>query len=256
MLSDNKYTIKPALTEKFSGIIWKIEIDNLRPLIAVETRNRETRTSSISVLNFETGETAFKELSVIDSWSWNLDRLHNGVTYLHSYLSKEAPVHKGIIALNLEGNINWQAHNKTLHDISDKGLIAYDPRMQPRWLELLEEGSGKLIQSNINDYNPIARDIQVPNFISDKKVISLNLPGNIFGEVAFYHFNNKDVISYHTLNGDTYTQHLLVTEGDKIFLNENLEIGILKLNPEAFFISRSNLFCVRGEKREIVSYLV
>jgi len=255
MLSDPEY-IKPSLVKKFDGIIWKIEIDDKFPIIAIESRNAETHTTAFSAYNFQSGECLFENLVVEDSWRWSLDRVSNKIIFIHSYLSDETPEHNGIIAINDQGNIIWQQYNKALRDISDEGLVVSDPKIQGKWLELLNPTNGTSLKSFIPNYRPVTRDITIPSFIFDKNILPVPLSRAVAGEIAYLNYHNKLIFSYHIENNNTYTQKLLIYEGDKILLEDSLAINILKRNPEAFFISCSHLFCIRDEKREIVSYLV
>ncbi len=255
MLSDSKY-IKPSLNEKFEGIIWKIEIDDKFPVVAIESRQADRHNTSFSAFNFETGECLFKEITVEDSWKWSLDRVSNNLVFIHSYLSEETPEHQGIIALDQRGTIKWQQHNKALHTIAEEGLIITDPKVQGKWFDILNAENGVLLKSFASNYTPVPRDIIVPDFIYDKALLPIPLPENTIGEIAFKAHNNKIIACYHVANGNSFTQKLLISQKDELLLEDNLAHNILKRNPEAFFISHNHLFCIRDEKREIVSYLV
>ncbi len=254
-MHQDKYILKPFLKEKFNSIIWKIEIDTQNCILAIETRDVENREAYYSAFDFEKGEVLFKEVKVEDGWRWGLDRLSKGIVFLHSYVTDQSPEHKGIIALNKSGNIEWQHFNKTLHDVSNEGLIVYDPKMQPRWLELADAGTGQILKSNIKAYQVPDREILVPDAITDKQLHPL-LPDETAGPIYFISYNGKSCYAYHLRVKENFLQQLLITQDDKVLVRENLTPVIQKLNPEAFFISRNNLFCIRDEKREIVSYLV
>ncbi|WP_207420547.1 DUF4905 domain-containing protein [Desertivirga brevis] len=255
MLSGSKY-IKPSLNEKFKGIIWKIEIDDKFPVVAIESRHAETHTASFSAFNFATGECLFREITVEDSWKWSLDRVSNGRIFIHSYLAEETPEHQGIIAFTHKGTIAWQQHNKALQDIAEEGLIVTDSKIQGKWIEILDPENGATIKSFAADYKPVLRDIIVPTFIYDRMLVPISLPDNTVGEIAFKEHNNKMIACYHTANENTFTQTLRIAGPQEVLLEDNLALNILKRNPEAFFISHNHLFCIRDEKREIVSYLV
>lgn len=256
MHSDDKYTLKPFLKEKFKGIIWKVVLDEEGPIVAIETRDAENHISQYSAFNFQTGECLFKEQSVEGSWLWSLDKVHRGLVFLHSYITEQSPEHKGIIALNQNGTIEWQHYNKTLYVVSMEGLVTYDPRLQPRRLELLKPEDGTLMGSNIQEYTSYEQEIVLPDIIHHQAGLPSFLPANIEGPVWGLSINNKNCYAYHLKTGDSLTQQLIISQDDTILIQDNLEQNIQKLNPEAFFISRHTLFCIRDEKREIVSYLV
>lgn len=249
------HLLKPLLSEKFKGVIWKIELDAEHPIISVETRDAEQHITQFSSFNFSTGENLFKEISVEDSWHWGLDKVHKELTFLHSYVAEQNPEHKGIIALNKAGNIEWQQFNKSLYSITPNGLIVYDPKLQPRWYDLLNPQNGKTLQSNIKSFLELGHDITFPYPLLKEQIPSF-LPDNIIGEIYFIAYNSKQYYAFHNLEENKLCQQLIISEGDKILLKDYLAKNIQKLNPEAFFISRGSLFCIRDEKREFVSYLV
>jgi hypothetical protein len=255
MLSGSKY-IKPSLKEKFAGIIWKIEIDDKSPIVAIESRQADSHTTSFSAFNFQTGECLFREITVEDSWKWSLDRVSNGRIFIHGYLAEATPEHKGIIAFNHKGEIVWQQHNKALQDVAEEGLVATDPKIQGKWIEILNPENGATIKPFATTYTPVSRDIIVPSFIYDKMLVPISMPDNTVGEIAYHAHNNKTILCYHTTEGNIFTQTLLIASQGEVLLKDNLAQNILKRNPEAFFINNNHLFCIRDEKREIVSYLV
>ncbi|MGX5689609.1 DUF4905 domain-containing protein [Arcticibacter tournemirensis] len=256
MSSTNKYTVKLTLCEKFKGIIWKVETDYKLNIVAIETRDAESHTTAISAFDFSTGRCLFKELQVEDSWNWGLDRVTSGIIFVHGYISEKSPEHKGIIALNELGEVAWQHYNKTLYTIAEEGLIAYNPSVQPRMLELLSPQNGQMIKYGIKEYNSVHRDIIVPVVVNQDALPDKSLAENIAGPILFAQFKGKDIFSFHMVNGNTFSQKLVVYEHDNIILNEFLAINIQKFNPEAFFIEHNHLFCIRNNKQEFVSYLV
>ncbi len=256
MSSANKYTLKPSLSEKFKGIIWKIETDEKQTVVAIETRDVENHTATFSAFDFRTGECFFREISVEDSWNWGIDRVTGGLVFLHGYLMEKSPEHKGIIALNRKGEAQWQHFNKTLYTVSEEGLIAYNPSIQPRFHELLSPLNGSVQQYPVKDYKPVSRDIIIPDITDDIPLNRHLLPQNISGPVLYSMFNKKKFFSFHVKTGEGYTQKLLVYKGDTLILDEILALNIQKFNPEAFFIQHNHLFCICDNKQKFVSYLV
>lgn len=256
MSTMDKYTLKPSLSETFNSIIWKIETDATESIVAIETRNPSDRITHYSAYNYVTGECLFKEITVEDSWHWGLDKVHQGIIFLHSYVHESHPEHKGIIALNHEGNIAWQQFNKTLYDITDKGLLIYNPKIQPKTFELISVTDGSKIAAREEESIPVRRNIIVPDILSDASFLNHLLPKNFIGPVFHKKFNNKDILVYHIKTGSLFTQQLAVYQDENLILEDNLALGIQKLNPEAFFIERNQLFCIRNNKQQFVSYLV
>jgi hypothetical protein len=254
-LSD-KYTLKPSLSETFKGIIWKVETDDKNTVLAIETRSVSDRTTHFSAFNYATGQCLFKEITVEDGWFWSIGRVHDGLLFLHSYVNESNPEHKGIIAIDPSGEIAWQQFHKTLQEVCNEGLLVYNPKIQPKMLELISAGTGEPASTNVKQAAPVEKNIIVPDILSDYSNLKDLLPEDIAGPVFHTQFNKKDILVFHTRNNDLFNQQLIVYQNQVIVLEDFLARDIQKLNPEAFFIERSHLFYIRDNKQEFVSYLV
>src|SRR5690606_11169518 len=130
---------------------------------AVESRDAGSRQTAFSVFNYQTGKVLLKEIRTESDWWWSLDRLHDDILFLHGYLSDNSPEHKGISAVDVyTGSIKWQNFQLTLENISDEGLIVYNPMLQPRKLQLASPQTGKIFHS-IDTFNPLPRELVFPN---------------------------------------------------------------------------------------------
>lgn len=244
------------MSETFSGIIWKVETDDAASIVAIESRDVSNRTTGFSAFDYVSGKTLFKEIAIEDGWFWSLDRVHAGMIFLHSYLNENSPEHKGIIAINSHGDIVWQQFHKTLHDVSEQGLIVYNPKINPKLFELVSPLSGETLGGRAAEYSTIFREISVPEIISNSPELNDLLPVNIFGPVLHYKMKDIDILAYHIKIENLYTQQISLYQGKTLVLQDNLATGIQKLNPEAFFIQHNYLFYIRSSKQEFVSYLV
>src|SRR5690606_24673232 len=206
-----KYTLKPVLTEKFEGIIWKIETDAIQHQIAVETRDAGSRGVNVWVSNYRTGEVLLKEIRTESDWWWSLDRLQGGTLLLHGYLSDNSPEHKGISAIDVQtGEVKWQNFQLTLENIAEEGLIVYNPLLQPRKLQLASLQSGEIIKNHIDTYTPLSRDLTFPDIIPDKALHPRFMPENTTGPVSYLKYQEKEIWSFHTVDQQHYSQQLLV----------------------------------------------
>jgi hypothetical protein len=256
MSGANKYTLKPTLSEKFEGIIWKIETDEVNQQIAIETRLPETKIVQFSVFNYRTGYRYLKEITTENNWWWNMDRIHQNKLFLHGYISENTPEHKGISAIEIEsGEIKWQNFQLALEDISEEGLVVFNASLQPKKLQIASLESGQIIKSSASEYVPVSRTITFPDIIS-LTTIPYFLPSNIVGPVHHITHSGKNLWSFHTNNKQLFSQHLVISENGIVLLSDILASDIQKLNPEAFFIQRNQLFYIRDRNREIVSYLL
>lgn len=257
MPAASKYTLKPTLCKKFSGIIWRIETDVAHDQIAIETRYPNSKDVFFSVLNFKTGELFLDEIRTENDWWWNMDRLHQNTLLLHGYVSSNSPEHKGICAIDVtNGSTRWQNFSLALEGTSREGLIVYNPSMQPKKLQLVSLESGVVIKDSATGYTPLSRDIIFPGFFSDPALLPSFIPKNIASPVSYIKYNDKECWSFHTEKQGLYTEWLMISKEGEVVLSDILSSGIQKMNPEAFFIEKNHLFCIRSDQREIVSYLL
>lgn len=256
MSTVDKYTLKPSLTERFEGIIWKIETDDNEPIIAIETRNVADRKTFYSAFNYVSGECLFKEITVENSWLWGLARVHDGVVLLHSYKNDNSPEHAGIVALNSSGQIAWTQYNRTLEDVTDLGLLVYNPKIEPKVFDLISVISGQILAGTSSLFTSLFQEVILPDIRIDTGNTECSLPQNISVPFFHKHYNQKDIFVYHTQVQNLFTQQLVVCQAGKTILEDNLAVDIPKMNPEAFFIQRNHLFYIRNSKQEFVSYLV
>lgn len=252
----DKYTLKPSLIEKFDGIIWKIETDDKEPIVAIETRNIADRKTYYSAFNYQNGECLFKEITVENSWLWSIHRVHNNMVLLHSYKNDNSPEHAGIIAVNNKGEILWSHFNQTLEDVTDLGLLVYNPKIQPRSLQIIATDTGELLAGNISSAIPLYQNVVLPDINVDASVFNSVLPVDVIMPFFYKHHKGKDIFVYHTRSQNLYTQQLIVSQLENIIFKDSLATDIQKMNPEAFFIQRNHLFYIRNNKQEFVSYLV
>lgn len=248
----NKNTLVPSLSEKFSGLIWKIKVST-HGLIAIETRNTELKQVSFSSFNFITGQKNFKERSYEETWNLSLAFAGDENLVLNAYEHTQTPESKGILSVNAkDGSVIWQQFNISLNEVRCGGLQVYDPRMQPRKYYWIDHASAEIISAPLPDtdsgiiFPESDPDFIIPDFIKH---------GVLTGELSVLNYFDKVIISFHEIYGDQLKQRLVVCQGDKIIIDDILISGIQKLQPEAFFIQQNHLFYIRY-KEEIIAYLI
>lgn len=251
----NKYKFKPFFFEKFDGLIWKIELNAKYGLMAIESRNAELKVTAFTVINYQTGETHFKEKILQEPWNLNLAFISEKNLIITASGQADSPESKGIISVNNQNaGLEWEHYNLTLNWPSEQGLQVYDPRINPRRLLWISTLTGQQITEpnnfdleNSSLFFPQLMDSFVlPDFISTEERI---------GESSVLVFRDKTIVSFHEKKHDVIQQRLLVYQDNSLLLDEILIRDIQKLQPESFFMEKNHLFCVRN-KNEIVSYLV
>lgn len=245
-------TLSPVLSQKFSGVIWKIKLHQ-GGLIAVESRNVTSKRVSFSTFNFNSGETNFKECSFEESWNLTLAYVGANNLIINASESSQTPQTKGILSVNAKnGQVLWELYNISLNDAQEGGLQVFDSRIQPRKLYWIDHINASVI--------PPPATVSVPEIIFPENTPGYEIPGfikhgSLAGDLHVLQKFNKVFISFHEVNHDQIRQRLIVYQGDKVLLDDIMISGIQKLQPEAFFIQQNHLFYVRN-KEELLAYLV
>jgi hypothetical protein len=254
-LTLNPNKLSPIFSEKFEGIIWKVEVNEKYNLIAIESRTFESKKTSFSVINYRTGEISLKEKTFKDLWNLNLAYVTENNLIITAFNDVGSPESKGIISVNFQDNqVLWEHYNLSLNSVNDDGLQVYDPRINPRRLSWISHLKGESItdclqkdQSKASILLPeFNNQFLIPDFISREEIV---------GDLSVLDVRGLKIISFHEKNQNNIQQRLLVYQDDTILLDEILIRDIQKLQPESFFMEKNHLFYIRN-KNEIVSYFV
>lgn len=251
----NTNKLRPILSEKFDGVIWKIELNENHNLIAIESRTIQSRKTSFSVFNYKTGAILLKEKSFRESWNLNLAYITENALIITANNLAGSPETKGITSINIhDAEVLWEHYNLSLHKVNDLGLQVFDPRISPRRLSWINHLNGETI-TEVNNFECINQSLLFPVVTKQFKIPDFILKDEIIGDLSVLHFRNQTIISFHEKINTNIHQRLLVYQDSSILLDEILIRDIQKLQPESFFIQKNHLFFVRN-KNEIVSYLV
>ncbi|MHB1177782.1 MAG: DUF4905 domain-containing protein [Daejeonella sp.] len=246
---------QPVISEKFSGLIWKIKVQEQLGLMAIESRNSHIKQVAFTVLNFITGKVHFKEVSYNEQWNLSLAFIGEKNLVIIGYGHSDRPESKGIMSVSLaDGSIIWEKFNISLNDAQASGIQVYDPRFQPRKYSWIDHLSSNEIEVSALEpvltgtilFPEIDNSINIPSFINHAQIA---------GDILTLGFENKKLLSFHEAKNDFFQQRLIVYQEDKILIDDILISGIQKLQPEAFFIQQNHLLYVR-DKQEIISHLV
>ncbi len=246
--------LKPIVSEIFTGLIWKIKINDETGLLAIESRDSELKMVSFSVLNFQTGKINFKELSYQEAWNLSLEYLSKDNLLIKGYEDQTSPESKGIISVDAaNGAVLWSKFNISLNQTGQSAIQVYDPRIMPRryfWIDQFTSGPVDPPLSTLPEIKVrLAQPdpyFKLPDWINH---------GELIGEISALVHNDLTILSFHEVFNKFMQQRLIVYQEDSILLDDILISGIQKLQPEAFFIQKNHLFYIRN-KRQLLSYSV
>jgi len=245
----------PILSEKFDGIIWKIEVNEKFDWMAIESRTLESRKTSFSVINYETGAVLIKEKIFQEPWNLNLAYIAEKNLIITACGQQGSPESKGIISVNIEDSkVLWEHYNLSLNNVCDEGLQVFDSRINPRRYAWINHIDGENITVN-NKLKHSSGTLIHPEHSTIFEIPEFILTGEIAGDMSVLIAQDTTIISFHEKFCNNFQQRLLVYQDDTILLDEILIRDIQKLQPESFFMQKNHLFYIRN-KNEIVSYLV
>ena len=254
-MRSNKNTLKHVLSETFTGLIWKIKINEETGVMGIESRNSDLKQVAFSILNFQSGKINFKEKTYDEIWNLSLAYIGKENLIINGYEHSDSPANKGIMSVRIsDGGVNWQKFNVSLNHVREEGLEVYDSKIQPRKYFWIDHLSAETIVSP-DQNTPVRSSIILPEVTDSFVVPEFIIHQKISGEFFFLSYKNIRFISFHEVIDNFMHQRLIVYQEDTILLDDILISGIQKLQPEAFFIQQNHLFYIRN-KKELISYLV
>ncbi|MES2278941.1 MAG: DUF4905 domain-containing protein [Bacteroidota bacterium] len=245
-------TLQPHISEKFNGIVWRMEIDPISATLFAEIRNEAEKQVSFASINLQSGKVNFTQLTADERWLTGMEAAYDGILLLHNYQSPGSPAHKGLIAIDGEsGQVLWSDYNHTFNHLSINGPVVFDSRIQPRKLFTTDIKTGAMLHT----YNPIIDEdvdagIILPDIIPPGDLDAATLPEQPFGNIVHnLYYNDYRIVSLHALKSNTLSQHLYIFKHDQQVFNDLLNTGIQKLQPEAFVLHNKHLIYLKDKAK-------
>lgn len=242
--------MQPFISEKFGGAIWRMEIDELSDILFLEIRDQTDKQVSFAAVELNSGKTLFKDLTTPERWLTGIESAYDGILLLHFYQSENGPIHKGLTAIDAGAQqALWSDHNLTFDYLSVEGPLAWDTRIFPRKLFLVNIRTGATSRVYEPSILPeIRKDIMVPrqeppDFFSTS--IKIFHP---FGDsVDYLDYNNYRIVSLHALKSGCLTQSLYIFAGVEEIYADILNADIQKIQPESFILHKNRLIYIKNK---------
>ncbi|GAA4307443.1 hypothetical protein GCM10023149_01000 [Mucilaginibacter gynuensis] len=241
--------LKPQISEKLNGVIWRLEIDGITETIVLEIRNDSEKQVSFTSINLQSGKVNFKDLTTDERWLTGIETVHDGVLLLHNYQSESGPAHKALIAVNAEtGETLWSNYVLAFNHLSTNGPVVYNTPILPKKLLLADIHTGSQVRAfnTVIDLS-VETDILAPQLLPAEFINTDLLPVKPYGNIHYLEYNNFRIISLHTLSGDVLSQWLFIVDDTGIVYQDLLNAGIQKLQPEAFVLHKNWLICLKNK---------
>lgn len=186
-----------------------------------------------------------------EKWLIGISGIYKNTAYFYQFENEFSPARKGIIAFDLRNqNILWENYNYVLENISYKGILAFNSRIQPRRFELLDPETGLLLknvkQEEISEYPTIINKIQIPDSHFSEEITQC------YQELKI---NNLDIRSGYKKQENTVNHILEIYRERNLIFTDYLAKDIQKVSPDTFFVWFNRLVYIK-DKSEIVVYLL
>ncbi|MDB5116359.1 MAG: hypothetical protein JWQ79_1851 [Mucilaginibacter sp.] len=240
--------ILPFINKRLNGVIWRMEIDSLSDTIFLEIRDSADKKVSFTSIDLLSGKTNFTNISTPERWLTGMEAGYDGMLLLHHYQSEKAPVHKGVIAVNINGEIAWSNYTYAFDHLSVNGPILYNAQIQPKKLFLADIKTG----ATIRPYEPsidteIINDLSIPEILLPD-YLKFELPITPHGGIIHYlEHNNFRIVSLHSLKAGQLKQHLYIMNGIDLVYEDLLNTDIQKMQPESFILYKNSLIYIKNK---------
>jgi hypothetical protein len=237
----------PSISKQLNGAIWRLEIDSLSDTIFLEIRTTDKQVSftSISLLS---GKTKLNQYTTPERWLTGIEAAYNDILLLHSYQSETAPTHKGITAVDANGQVIWNNYTYAFDHISVNGPILFNTQLQPKKLFVADIMTGayirkyeETIDTELENYLSFPEPSQ-PALLPD--ALSTDAHLNI---VHYLDYNNLRIVSLHALTAGQLKQHLYILDGTHVVYEDLLNADIQKMQPESFILYKNSLIYIKNK---------
>lgn len=237
----------PFINEQFGGAIWRMEIDSLTDTVNLEIRTTDKQVSFTSI-DLNSGKTNFTGYTNPERWLTGMEAAYDGILLLHNYQSENAPVHKGVIAINKNGEIAWSNYTYAFDHLSANGPVLFNTQIQPRKLFLADIKTGAVIRQFEQ-----AQDHEQENHVIAPQILNtgdraFSLPVTAHGNIIHsLDYNTFRIVSLHTLIAGQLKQHLYITNEAGPVYEDLLNADIQKMQPESFILYKNWLVYIKNK---------
>ncbi|WP_457127671.1 DUF4905 domain-containing protein [Mucilaginibacter sp. HD30] len=238
----------PFISKQFRGIIWRMEIDEISDTIYLEIRKAEDKLVTFAAVDLISGHTKFENIILPERWLTGIEAAYNNVLLVHGYLGQNAPVHRGLTALDENGSAIWSNYSIALDRLSVNGPIMYAAQIQPRKLFLTDIRTG----ANIKQFDSVVdteyvNSVVFPHNVTDGE-LNFDLPVESYNRVVDYlSYNNYRIVSLHTLAEGQLIQSLYIWQNKDLVYEDLLNDNIQKMQPEAFILYKNRIIYIKNK---------
>lgn len=251
--------------------IWRILIPESNKLI-LETRDMHSKEVYFQCFELSNGRKVFSDFQ-FDEKSWiGIETIHDDILYLHKYAKPDMPIHKGIIAFDVNAKkVLWTNEDLSFLFAYEKKVYCSKQGFDERDFYILDSATGNLFDELKNDYHLIDSirekseaernrddylypEIFIPEDEEEKKIIDKTCKDiDTYGDLEFISFEGILMFNVHKKKKNSTFDNCFFAVNKysgKIIFDEILNAGTASLYTDSFFIYKNFLFLLK-EKNEI-----
>lgn len=229
--------------------------------LIIEERDRTIKEAFFTCLDIRSGRKIFSDLQFDEKYWIGIEKIYKDVILFHRFERPDLPQHKGIIAYDIKSQtVLWENQNTFLYAADDKLIfMSFDFGIKNLIVVDYLSGEQENAEQSILNLEPKKEDYS--SYIHSKKISRNNFEEMLGSDLKtkFSEIIIKDEINFASKSGINFFSFHKITENGKydniffaienegtILLEETLNKGLEKLEPESFFIKDDLLFLLFG----------
>ncbi|MEH6305880.1 DUF4905 domain-containing protein [Olivibacter sp. CPCC 100613] len=244
-----------VFAHKYDGAIWKMELNETAALLAIEWRDQDGL-PYFSVIHYPSGRLLADRIQYGDRW-WTLAGVHHHQLLLQHYPQPNIGQTQGLVAIDIDSEkVSWELFNVQFIELVQEGIAVKQRFDNVQTVSLVDPSSGSMLKDRqlLNELAPLFRNIRSAAPAPPSSLFPFT--STQVGPYFFLENKEKEFWAYHEKNGDKLRVILTIVQAGVIQHRECIIDHLDYLLPEVFFMVDQQLFFVRNNKREIVSYFV
>lgn len=249
----SKYTISNAFSQTFRFPVWKIEIDEISKLIAIECRDPENTVPYITVMDFK--GTIYLDHYKLPEKEWTLASIQDKVVVLRK-VSENSPVSPGVWMLyHQKPDTTYLYHQYHYLSILNNYVHIRPQHITAGFEQYFSLLSAEILTTAPSEIKPFENDIVFPlEYNAQKPTFLQHIKNN--EDLWISKCKDHFLWSYHEKQRDKYIIKLLLSDKKQV-LDEAVIIRDLDLKlVQIYFQIECQIFLLTHNKQEFVSYLV
>jgi len=236
----------PFISEKFDGVIWRMETDVLTDTVFIESRNAEDHLVTFSAIDLNNGSVKYKNIAVDEKWLTGIDIAYKGILLLHGFQNENSPVHKGLVAIDDNGKVLWSNYTYAFDYLSDQGPVVYNTQLQPKKPFIIDVFTGDNIQIASGFGSELDKQVTYPDSAFEN--LNIQLPVKAVSNSTYYlRHGSFIIVSLHAVSNSGFNQYLFVLQNNAVVFEDILNSNIQKQQPEAFILYKNCLLYIKNK---------